>query len=70
MLFWHKRFICLFLLIMTAIAGVVACKKEDEPAAVSHEREKVPEEVSGKREEINFRLVDDETLEVLSLIHI
>ncbi len=64
MLFWHKRFICLFLLIMTAIAGVVACKKEDEPAAVSHEREKVPEEVSGKREEINFRLVDDETLEV------
>ena len=43
MLFWHKRFICLFLLIMTAIAGVVACKKEDEPAAVSHEREKVPE---------------------------
>ncbi len=32
--------------------------------ATSPLREKVPEEVSGKREEINFRLVDDETLEV------
>ncbi len=64
MLFWHKRFICLFLLIITAIAGVVACKKEDEPAAVSHDRENVPGKVPGKREEINFRLVDDETLEV------
>lgn len=64
MVYWHKRFICLFLLIMAAIAGVVSCKKEDEPAVVSREGQNVPEEVSGKQEEINFRLVDDETLEV------